>query len=368
MNGHGNSLKTSNTRNDNDRRSLAGTAARVIGLFAGIFLIYWFVSRSEMTLESIRTHLLEFNWKFLIIIGVTFITYFLASIAWYQCFYMAPENITIRDLFLFRMIGESLAQINPANVIAGDTLKAILLKNKGVPVRTGIVSITISRFFIILSGLTLLCAGMFIFFERLKFIGSAATVVSIILFVMVSFIFTIISFQKKLGLFYIPMQLIAVMNRLIKSAKISTLIRRLREIDGEIIEFYLRKKLYFMSAYLLTVLHRLTGAMEFYFILNFLGVNITALTAVAIEIGVMVFKSIGTFVPGQIGIEEYGNKFMLEFVNIPGPEIWVTVSVIKRARQLFWIGFGFIAFLSLLKIKKVFTATDLLYDSHSKKS
>jgi len=62
----------------------------------------------------------------------------------------------------------------------------------------------------------------------------------------------------------------------------------------------------------------------------------------------MVFKAIWAFVPGQIGIEEYASKMMLEFVNVPGSGVWITVSILRRARQIFWIGAGFIAFLVIM--------------------
>jgi uncharacterized protein (TIRG00374 family) len=136
------------------------------------------------------------------------------------------------------------------------------------------------------------------------------------------------------------------------NAGIAKTFKNLIEIDREIVEFYQTKKMHFLAAFALSVLHRIVGAMEFYVILYFLGFNVSPLACVTMDIGVTVFKTLGAFVPGQIGFEEYGNKMMLDFVNVPGGEIWITVSILKRARQLFWIGCGVISFYFVMKTKK----------------
>lgn len=53
--------------------------------------------------------------------------------------------------------------------------------------------------------------------------------------------------------------------------------------------------------------------------------------------GVIVFKTVGAIVPGQIGVEEYGNKVMLDAIGIVSNEIWLVVTLMRRGRQLFWL-------------------------------
>jgi hypothetical protein len=84
-------------------------------------------------------------------------------------------------------------------------------------------------------------------------------------------------------------------------------------------------------------------------ILHLLGLDIPYLSCIEIEVGVMVFKAIGAFVPGQIGIEEYASKLMLELTGVPGSGVWITVSILRRARQLFWICVGFIALMAIIR-------------------
>jgi len=45
-------------------------------------------------------------------------------------------------------------------------------------------------------------------------------------------------------------------------------------------------------------------------------------------------------VPGQVGIEEFANKVMLVSIGLADDQIWIIVSVLRRARQLFWVVFA----------------------------
>jgi hypothetical protein len=73
------------------------------------------------------------------------------------------------------------------------------------------------------------------------------------------------------------------------------------------------------------------------------------LQALTVDMGVVLFKSAGAFIPGQLGIEEYGNKIMLLVIGVPGAGIWITASILRRARQLFWILFGVVLYFVFFK-------------------
>ena len=68
--------------------------------------------------------------------------------------------------------------------------------------------------------------------------------------------------------------------------------------------------------------------------------------------GVIIFKSAGAFVPGQLGVEELGNKMMLQIIGIATGSVWISTSILRRARQLFWITVGFILYLLIKKDHK----------------
>ncbi len=334
---------------------------KIIGLLIGLALIAWFASKSDMS--QIWTHLKTINVGFLLLIIITFGAYFTCSLAWHYSFHDNSEKVSIWRLFIIRLIGESLSQINPTNFIAGETMKAYLLKKSGVSYKNGIISLTISRFLIFLSSFTLILIGIFVFFNHLKAL-SGTTLIYIATAVIISiFALTIYLLQSNKGFFFIPVFFLNGIKQFIKKEKIETLIVHLKEMDGELIEFYNTKKINFAIAYFYSVIHWIIGAMEFYIILYLLGVNVTIFDCIAIEVGVMVFKALGAFIPGQIGVEEYGSKVMLDLVGVSGSGIWQTVAILRRTRQLFWIAIGFIAFYVVVRQKKEINNGSIIYNS-----
>ena len=96
----------------------------------------------------------------------------------------------------------------------------------------------------------------------------------------------------------------------------------------------------------------MVGSLEFYFILILLGIKTTVFSTLLVDMGVVVIKSIGAFVPGQIGIEEYGNKIMLTMIGVTGATVWVTASILRRSRQLFWMVTSAVMYFVIFKRKQ----------------
>ncbi len=281
---------------------------------------------------------------------MTFIAYLMVTVAWQLSFYKFPGHISTGLLFIIRQIGESLAQINPTNVIAGEALKALLLKRKNIPYKDSIVSLTISRFLVLFSALTLIMIGVYLFFDQLKFMAGTIPLIVMIALMFALVIYLLYRLSSGKGILSMPAAALGALNRRFPKLKgIPGTVGKMNEADAELIDFYKTKKANFIIAYLLSFASWLMGASEFYVILHLLGLQASFLSCIAIEVGVMVFKGIGAFVPGQIGIEEYASKLMLELVQVPGSGVWVTVSILRRARQLFWICVGFIAFLIIIR-------------------
>lgn len=101
--------------------------------------------------------------------------------------------------------------------------------------------------------------------------------------------------------------------------------------------FVKHRKKQIALAFLCSILHWMFGASELFVILKYLEIDPLFLNALTVDMGVVIVKSIGGFVPAQIGVEEFGNKYMLTFIGVTGPGIWISVSILRRAKQLFWI-------------------------------
>jgi hypothetical protein len=73
--------------------------------------------------------------------------------------------------------------------------------------------------------------------------------------------------------------------------------------------------------------------------------------ALLIDNGIMVVKSIGSFVPAQIGVEEYGNKLMLSIIATSSATLWLGYTILRRLRFVIWIIISMI-YLIIVKVKQ----------------
>lgn len=324
-------------------------ALRIAGVAIGAVLVGAVIASTD--LHALALQMQTVGWYFFGAIGVTFVAQFIAVVAWYKSFYISLPKSSLLYLFNFRLIGESLAQINPTSVIAGETIKGFLLKTKlGVTYLEGAASLLLSRIMIIIGSLVLLVFGIGVMFQKLAY-GSLQTLsIAIsagILILAVLFILALATGKGVLGWLAKLLQ---------KNFARFTFARKaadgLVQVDAKLVEFYAKRRGAFYTVFILSVLHRVVGAMEYYVIFYALGIDVSPLSCILFDLTTMLFKVAGFFIPGQLGLEEFGNKLIFSLVNIPGNETWITVSLVRRGRQLFWILLGFMIYLFFSKSAK----------------
>ena len=315
-------------------------AIGVVALACLVFFLY--ATDWPSVLAAIR----KVGFRFLLLLSVTIISNGMGVLAWRCCMPKGNINVSGGQLFWVRLFGETAAVLNPTSVVGGDALKIFLLREKGVADTWTLHSILLSRALIILSQLFLMTlmgvwlvtsyAQDFYWLRDYWAWGLLLPVSGLLLYV----------FRRH-----------RVLSRLLDRLPLSARAQRARhyliDLRQQLVDFYRRHRWRMSLAFLFSCLHWMVGALEFYLILLFLGVEVTLVNALLVDMGVVAFKSVGSFVPGQIGIEEYGNKVMLGVIGITGGTIWVAVSVLRRARQLCWIIFAAVMYFFVFKIKKI---------------
>ena len=309
-----------------------------IALVLAFALLGIFVA--QMDWLQVQANLQQVGWQFSIVFVITGIAYAMASTAWLLCFPTIPKQLSASKLFIYRQIGETLTTINPANIIVGESAKVYLLNKDGVNYEQGLVSILLSRILIFLSMI-----GLFLFlpialYQTGLLVGiSSAWLIGFTVFI-----------GSILGIFYsmvhpdlLLYKGISSLNNKLQCSFIHKSLPRIQHINQLLYDFYQERKIQLFLAFLLSLFHWIMGAVEVFFLLQLLNLKITLFGALLIEVGVTCIKSIGAFIPGQIGVEECGNKVMLGVVGISTPSVWLTLSILRRTRQLLWllIGGGF---------------------------
>ena len=287
-------------------------------------------------LEVISGYLKKMPFTFLGVVGLSFFAYLSATIAWRLCMGNDGAKTGIYQLFMIRHVGEMLSVFNPTSVIAGETLKAHYLAKNGIDNKRSISSILLSRILIILSALLLIILSSLYLILGVLGDNQGLPIVIIALVVVGGFGYLLARFLLHSKL-YLHKAVSKLQRRFGNKYITDNLLNSIQEINQEAHTFYTNNKWRFFWAFVLSVLHWILGAAEFYLILKVLGLDISIVNAVAIEMGVILFKTVGAIIPGQVGVEEYANKVMLEAVGIAGNEVWLVVSIMRRARQLFWV-------------------------------
>lgn len=288
-----------------------------------------------------------------LVILMSLISYMASNLAWSLCLSAEGEQtLPYWRLFAYRLVGDMLAPFNPTGVVAGETVKVMLMKRDGITVEHALSSVLTHRGLVILANVLLTIIAIFYMLMGHALSGSQGVLVGVglalVMGLMFYFLFRLLVDPRLL----IGRALDRLEQRIHWSLLSEERIRKAYSANLEAARFFHRHKLLFVEALGLCVIHWIFGAMEFFVIFTILGQEPTVMGVIAIEMGVMVFKTLGAVIPGQLGVEEYGNKVMLDLVGVESNEVWLAASLMRRGRQLFWLALAGLLSLYFFRLRK----------------
>ncbi|SKB36325.1 Lysylphosphatidylglycerol synthase TM region [Parapedobacter luteus] len=285
--------------------------------------------------EAVKAEVYTLGHRFFYILFVSFIAYFFGTLGWYVCLGKERHKISIGRLFIIRQIGETVALYNPTNIVAGELYKVQLLKPYGVDEKAALTSVASSRITTILSQVSMaFLALMWLLFSpspSTAFSGTAEALLAISVVALVGIIF-ILWLSKRMPEPRHSLQTKHWWKRLG---------RKIHEVLYACSQFQKHQKTAFYWSLFFFAVHWLVGSLECLLILRFLGYDAGVVEGLAMDMGIIVLKSFGSFVPAQWGVEELANKVVLIVLGISATSVWVTVSIIRRSRQCCWMLAGF---------------------------
>lgn len=324
---------------------------RVKYFFLLLALICLVLFLKEIDFALCREQLERIGWGIFPIIGVSFIAYVLASAAWQLCYYGKFSNEifgSLKSWFNIRQIGESLATINPTGVVGGDALKYVLLRKEGFDKEAALVSLSVFRVLSIFSFVVLLMLWILVLsLGTLDQIEMHWMVLILLTLTAFTYVLYRLLFSSKLWLYRITSKFMRFPN----SEKTLRFVQKVESFNKSTSQARSLSMTILLSAFSLLLLHWLFGALEFMLILHYLGYDISLYNAFVLEIGTSFVRSIMSFIPGQIGVEEYSNKMFLELIGVQDKGVWISVSIVRRIRQLFWIITGLYLYLRYYNYK-----------------
>lgn len=309
----------------------------------------------EINWNILLKHLSLIGFGFIYILCFSLLASIFSTLAWLVTLNGLKQFKLFKSLFIIRNIGESLALINPFGVAVGDSFKYYLLKKHNYSSSKISFSIVITRMLSVLSFLFLSVCTIMLNVSGLDF-QNAGNIKTIILITTIIFFVSVFAlfFNKQLVLY----KVIAKYAKLFK-VKNTSFFYGLKRMNIHSIRFLYNRPLSFLFVFLLLVFHWICGAFEYMILLNYLGKEISFASAMYLEVGTSFLKNIFMFIPGQIGVEEYSVRFFLMQIGISDNDSWVTVNVLRRARQVLWLFSSLFLYLFYYKFKFVFMQTKI---------
>lgn len=253
------------------------------------------------------------------------IAYFFGSAAWKCCISDKETNgLTYWHFFTIRLVGDNISLLNPTNFIGGEGAKAHMLTQHNVDSSQALSSVVLYRIIFVISQVILFFLfSIIIIIQHAEYRND-----TIILLTILSFALLII------GLLF---RLLIHSNNNLFTNKIKVINRYIEECKQIIKTKYNNDRGPLLISFSLCTVHWIFISIELYIVLLFLGVEVTIPEVVFMEMGIIIFKSFGAIIPGQLGVEELCNKLFLRLISVTSNTVWISISLIRRARQLFWI-------------------------------
>jgi len=275
----------------------------------------------------------------LVLLIPSLIMYVVEAYGWKVTLGPSAKDIPFWRVLAIRTAGEVVNMTTPTAYVGGEPLKAYLLKKQNVPMVEGLASVIISKTTMTIAEVLFILLGIALGVWLLggndssgQTVAAALLGVGLLAFGTAAFVFV-----QRQGLF--TWLLGFLRNIGLKIAYLEAREEQLRSLDRTILAFYRDNRPAFYSSTGLFFLGWMAEALEVYVIIYYLGGPAMALSAISIG-ALSVFIKGGTFfIPGSLGAQDGGNMLLLTafgYSDVTG----ITFALLRRFRELVWIGLG----------------------------
>jgi uncharacterized membrane protein YbhN (UPF0104 family) len=295
-----------------------------------VFALYGiFININFEEVSSLVESLPSF-WPIFLIFAI--VSNLFATLAWKHLDYeKGLEDVGFFELFLLRQAGETIGQLNPTGAVGGDFLKYAILKDKTKKPSELSRPLILFRIYSIVSFLIVITLILSLVFYRFARKGSwVEIVIMVILLFLMIFTFRVL---KKIPIFIL--NIFRKIQSKFPNQILDTAITNLTKFKENVSSIEYKPSHLIPILYL--VMHWIAGGMEVFALFYLLGESVWIVNAMFVDFGVMVFKSIGQFIPAQAGIEELGNSYMLKVIGLKNGAFWLGFTILRRIRMLFWV-------------------------------
>lgn len=305
-------------------------------LLAGIALLALIVA--EIELGEVARLVAAVGWGMAAILAVYFVAFLIDTLSWQLALPTAPLDLPwLGRLWLVRMIGEAFNSTLPAGSLGGEPVKAVLLKQRyDVGYRDTAASLILTRTVNLIALVAFLAVGFALMLADSRLDAAFKTVAALGLGVFAAAIFAFFLVQR----FRLSSIVAGWAVRWPAARRLAGAIEHVHDIDGQFVRFYAGRRGRFLAATLLALANWVLGAVELWLTLDFLGQPVSLADAWMIEGAAQLVRAGTFFIPASIGAQE--GAFVLLCTAIAGsPTLGIAAALVRRIREVLWIGAGF---------------------------
>jgi len=279
------------------------------------------------------------------------VMYMVEAYGWRVILGRSADAVPFWRLLAIRTAGEVVNMTTPTAYLGGEPLKAYLLKKYDVPIAEGAASVVIAKTTMTIAEVFYILVGMLLGFVLLgagSSVGQTVTAALLSVGLLVCSIAGFVFIQRR-GLFASILGMVRKLG--LRIGFLESQEEHLRSIDQTIQDYYRHHQRAFYASIGVYFLGWVAESVEVFVILHFLGGPTSILSAFSIGALAVFIKGGSFFIPGSLGAQDGGNVLLLQafgYSDVTG----LTFALLRRFRELVWIGIGLVCLATIGKHAK----------------
>ena len=302
----------------------------------GVWILY--ITVRKVGLSVILENILALKWKLLPVLAFYPFIFAFDTLGWRFAFPRKKKDVPFFDLYRIRIIGETLNAVIPFSAsLGGEPVKAELLKRQhGIPLAVSYASILIVHTTFWASLNAFVIGGILVTLKTLPLPPILWN--SVLAFLI---ILGIIAALLVIGLHFGIFKQVHAFGDKWKwwGAFSQERGQKFLEVDSDVKKFYTEDPRRFLLSIFFNFLGWFTGTFEVSYIGKLLGMPIGLAEAWLFEALIQVLRIVTFFIPSSVGAQEGGIVLIFSQFGLPTP-MSVTFALIRRLREILWIGLG----------------------------
>jgi len=294
------------------------------------------------------------GWGIPLLILPTLVATLWETLGWWLAFPRLGFRPRFRPLLAVRMMTDAVMLALPSGAVISESLQPYLLKRRcGVPIEAGIIAGFGRKFLVVLSHGLFLGLSVFLSWPLLQKASRAAIGrggLPLILLAGAAVLVAAAAASVALGVHgQIADKVRRVLNRL-GGRWIGTWLERnalrFQAADQHLATFFTVRPAGLVPPVLCYVLSWLTRSLETLLFLHLIGVDVQLAAAMVMETSLILIRAMAVPVPGGLGVQDAGYVLSLKGLGVhDAVTVGAAFVLLKRGKDLFWIGFGFLLLL-----------------------